>query len=200
VRGDQAQARPRLRFSHVGIFVRDLERMERFYVDVLGFVVTDRGIVRGAPIVFTTWDADEHHQIALVGGRPDLTGFNIINQISFRVGSVEEIQAVWSRVSGADGVSDLRGVNHGNAWSLYFRDPEGSRIEIFADSDWYISQPCIEELDLSLPASEIRTQSENFCRRAPGFQPIAEYRKVIADRIREHNGHRDLGRGETQGG
>ena len=35
--------RPVLTFSHVGIWVTDLETMRRFYTDVLGFVETDRG-------------------------------------------------------------------------------------------------------------------------------------------------------------
>ena len=38
-------------------------------------------------------------------------------------------------------------MNHGNAWSVYFRDPEGNRIEIFCDTEWYIEQPCVEDLD-----------------------------------------------------
>ena len=33
------------RFSHLGIFVSDLEAMEAFYTGVLGFLVTDRGLL-----------------------------------------------------------------------------------------------------------------------------------------------------------
>src|SRR4051812_37629714 len=84
-----------LSMSHIGLYVHDLPVMEAFYTGVLGFTVTDRGKVRGADIVFTSWDPKDHHQVALVSGRPKDLGYNHINQISFRVASVEDLQAVW---------------------------------------------------------------------------------------------------------
>ena len=54
-----------LSMSHIGLYVHDLPRMEDFYTRVLGFTVTDRGKVRGADIVFTSWDPKDHHQVAL---------------------------------------------------------------------------------------------------------------------------------------
>ena len=42
--------------SHIGLYVHDVPKMEDFYTRVLGFTVTDRGKVRGADIVFTSWD------------------------------------------------------------------------------------------------------------------------------------------------
>jgi catechol 2,3-dioxygenase-like lactoylglutathione lyase family enzyme len=62
--------------SHVGLYVHDLQKMEDFYARVLGFTVTDRGKVRGADIVFTSWDPKDHHQVALVIGRPKELAFN----------------------------------------------------------------------------------------------------------------------------
>jgi catechol-2,3-dioxygenase len=173
-----------LAFSHVGIFVHDLPLMEQFYTGVLGFTVTDRGKVRGADIVFTSQDPTEHHQVALVSGRPEDVPFNPINQISFRVPTLEAVQDVWRRVKDSPGVHDLRPINHGNAWALYFRDPEGNRLEVFADSDWYVAQPCAEPLDLSRPASDIRAESEAFCRTAEGFMPIEQWRAGMAERMR----------------
>ena len=175
-----------LSMSHIGIYVYDVPKMEDFYTRVLGFTVTDRGKVRGMDIVFTSWDAKDHHQVILVAGRPKELAYNHINQISFRVTSVEDLQAVWRRVKSEPGVSDLRGMDHGNAWSLYFRDPEGNRLEIFCDTQWYIEQPCIEDLDLSLPADQIRAKSDAFCRTAPGFKPIAEYQAEVAKKIAEN--------------
>lgn len=173
----------RLAFSHVGFQVRDLARMEDFYTRVLGFTVTDRGEARGRRLVFTSWDPRDHHQVVLVEGRQGPAEFNHINQLSFRVERLEDVQAVWRRVKDEPGVHDLYGTNHGNAWSLYFRDPEGNRIEIFCDTDWYITQPCVEPLDLALPADEIRRRSEAFCRTAPGFRPVGEFRAAVAERI-----------------
>ena len=172
-----------LSMSHIGLYVHDLSRMEDFYTRVLGFTVTDRGTVRGADIVFTSWDPKDHHQVALVSGRPKDLAYNHLNQISFRVASVEDLQAVWKRVKSEADVTDMRAMDHGNAWSLYFRDPEGNRLEVFCDTQWYIEQPCIEALDLSLPADQIRAKSDAFCRNAPGFKPIEEYQAEIAAKI-----------------
>jgi catechol-2,3-dioxygenase len=179
----EAARRVPLSMSHIGLYVNDLARMEAFYTHVLGFTVTDRGKVRGADIVFTSWDPKDHHQVALVSGRPKDLAFNHINQISFRVASVEDLQAVWRRVKDEPGVTDLRPMDHGNAWSLYFRDPEGNRLEVFCDTAWYIEQPCLEDLDLSLPAEQIRAKSEAFCRTAPGFKPIEQYQAEVAAKM-----------------
>jgi catechol 2,3-dioxygenase-like lactoylglutathione lyase family enzyme len=180
---DVKPAPVKLNFAHVGIHCVDLPRMVDFYTSVLGFTETDRGVVRGLDIVFTSWDPSDHHQVALVSGRPDTSGFNHINQLSFRVERIEDVQSVWRRVKDAAGVHDMRGTNHGNAFSFYFRDPEGNRIEIFCDTPWYISQPCIEELDLSKPAAQIMAETEAFCRSAPGFRPAAAFRTEVAGRI-----------------
>jgi catechol-2,3-dioxygenase len=183
---NETDRRVPLSMSHIGIYVHDVPTMEDFYTRVLGFTVTDRGKVRGADIVFTSWDAKDHHQVILVAGRPKDLPFNHINQISFRVTSVEDLQAIWRRVKDVPAVTDLRAVDHGNAWSVYFRDPEGNRLEVFCDTQWYIEQPCLEELDLSLPADQIRAKSDAFCRSAPGFRPIEEFQAEIAAKIRLH--------------
>jgi catechol 2,3-dioxygenase len=172
-----------LSMSHIGIYVHDLRLMEDFYTRVLGFTVTDRGKVRGADIVFTSWSSKDHHQVILVAGRPKDLSYNHINQMSFRVSTVEDLQTVWLRIKDEPNVSDIKPMDHGNAWSVYFRDPEGNRIEVFCDTDWYIEQPCLEDLDLTLQADQIRAKSEAFCRSAPGFRPVAEYQAEMATKI-----------------
>ena len=178
----QSAGNAALSFSHMGFHVTDLPMMEEFYTRMLGFVVTDRGEARGHPLVFLSGDPREHHQVVLVGGRP-AGGFTQINQISFRVPTLEDVQAAWRRARDAHGVQRLYCTNHGTSWSLYFFDPEGNRIEIFCDSDWYIPQPRVDELDLAMPADEIRAESERFCRSCEGFKPIEEYRRGIAEKI-----------------
>ncbi len=171
-----------LRFSHVGLYVVDMARMVDFYGRLLGFTVTDRGRLGEALLTFLSRDPREHHQIVLVEGRPpDLTG-RLVNQISFRVDDLESLQRFYRRLREA-GAADLLPITHGNAWSIYFRDPEGNRIEVFTDTEWHVTQPVREPLDLDRPAAEIRRETEAFCRALPGFRPMATWRAELARRI-----------------
>ena len=58
--------------SHMGIFVTDMDRMVRFYTEVLGLTVTDRGqgITFKNELAFLSSDPEKHHQVALASGRP----------------------------------------------------------------------------------------------------------------------------------
>lgn len=170
---------PPLAFSHIGIFVHDLAKMQGFYEDVLGFAVTDQGALDGAGIVFLSRDAREHHQIVLVTGRPAAPGFNIVNQISLRAETLSDLRAVYSLLE-HEGVEELAAVTHGIAWSVYFHDPEGNRIEIFADTPWYVEQPHREPIDLMRPEAEIVAETEARIKHHPSFRPLAEWRKDFA--------------------
>src|SRR5215468_12492422 len=118
-------------FSHVGFYVKDLAKMRDFYCRVLGFVETDRGVARGRPLIFLSRDPNEHHQIVLVEGRSGSFDERVINQISLRVGSLAELKQCYALIKCETDVSDIDPTDHGNAWSLYFRDPEKNRIELF---------------------------------------------------------------------
>jgi catechol 2,3-dioxygenase len=170
-----------LRFSHVGLYVVDMARMVDFYSRVLGFAVTDRGLLGTATLTFLSRDPSDHHQIVLVEGRPPGLPDRIVNQVSFRVDTLAELQRFYRRIRG-EPVGELAPVTHGNAWSVYFRDPEGNRIEVFADTDWHVTQPVREPIDLDRPEDEIRRETEAFCRARPGFRPMAEWRAEVARR------------------
>lgn len=170
-------------FSHVGIFVRDIDRMAEFYQSVLGLVQSDRGELPGRTLVFMTGDEREHHQVVLATGRTGDLADKVINQISFRVERLEDLQTLYHRIRKTPGASDLRAVNHGNAWTLYFRDPELNRLELFTDADWYIAQPISQALDLDLPADEIRERTRVLCESHPSFMPLENWRSALRDKI-----------------
>lgn len=175
-----------LRFSHVGLFVMDMARMVDFYSRVLGFAVTDRGKLGAATLTFLSRDPGDHHQIVLVEGRPEGLPDRIVNQVSFRVDSLGELLSFYRRIR-AEKPRELAPRTHGNAWSLYFRDPEGNRIEVFTDTEWHITQPVSEPIDLERSEDEIRRETEAFCRARPGFRPMAEWRAEIARTIAAHD-------------
>jgi catechol-2,3-dioxygenase len=164
--------------SHFGIHVTDIARMEDFYTRVLGLLVSDRGTLpNGGPtLVFLSRDPDEHHQLVLVTGRPPGSGYNVVNQISFKLPALEDLQARHARLR-ADGIKEFRIVTHGNAWSIYFADPEGNRVELFVDTPWHTPQPFAEPFDVEAPVATIMEQTEAICRSRPGFASRAEWRR-----------------------
>jgi catechol 2,3-dioxygenase len=173
-----------LRFSHVGVFCVNIQSLVDFYTRYLGFVITDRGDLRETELCFLSRDPAEHHQLVLVSGRPDGLANRSINQISFRIDSLSALQSFFMDLPLAL-ISDLDPVNHGISWSIYFRDPEGNRLEIFADTEWYIDQPIKEALDLTLTETEIRAQTHAFCIKQPGFRPLVEWRRDLAAKIEQ---------------
>lgn len=172
---------PEFSFSHMGMYVTDAARMEDFYTRVLGFAVTDRGLLGSVALVFLSRDPRDHHQIVLAAGRP-AGGFNPINQISFRMASLAGLREMHRRLE-AEGVKDLAPVSHGNALSLYFRDPEGNRLELFVDTPWYVEQPVRVPLDMKLPEAEIWAWAERDARSRPGFKPVEEWRAGLAQKL-----------------
>jgi catechol 2,3-dioxygenase len=162
-----------LTFSHMGFFVRDLDKMVAFYTNVLGFFLTDQGMLGPRELRFLSRDPTEHHQIVLMTGRGEDQA-TTINQISFRVTSLEELRSVYARLVATD-APNLDPATHGNAWSVYFPDPEGNRIEVYTDSEWFITQPHKVPVNLSRPAEELRSENEAMCRTMPGFKPIAQW-------------------------
>src|SRR2546428_12070987 len=132
--------------GHVGIYVRDLERMVAFYRDVMGMRITKQNWRVG--IVFLSADPDAvDHEIALMRGRPDATDPHLIQQISMRVASLDDLRAFHRRLV-ADGYRIEEVVNHASAIGCYFFDPEGNRTEVFwgTGRPWWV--PTVSPIDI----------------------------------------------------
>jgi catechol-2,3-dioxygenase len=170
-------------FSHFGINVTDLPRMEDFYTRVVGLLVMDRGQLPGGPtLVFLSRDPDEHHQMVLASGRPPGNEPNTVNQISFKLPALADLKQMHARLS-KEGVVQFRVVTHGNAWSVYFSDPEGNRVEFFVDTPWHTPQPLAEPFDIEAPEAAIMESTEALCRRRPGFMSRAQWRQAQLQRM-----------------
>ncbi|MEN9781023.1 MAG: VOC family protein [Burkholderiaceae bacterium] len=166
-----------LMFSHMGFYVRDLPRMARFYKEVLGFFQTDSGDLGTVQLVFLSRDPSEHHQIVLATGRPADLSFSVINQISLRVPDLATLRVVRDRARADPGVTDLVAATHGNAVSIYFRDPEGNRLEVFMDTPWYCEQPLREPIDLDQGDDAVLAAAEALARSRPKFRSRAEWQR-----------------------
>jgi catechol-2,3-dioxygenase len=189
VAGD-ANPTANLKFSHMGISVRDIAKMERFYTTALGFTVTDRGMAGGMDLVFLSRDPADHHQIVLASGRPEVMPPNTanpqfgpsINQISFKVGSLPDLRVIHSLIE-AHGATSLFPANHGVAWSIYAHDPEDNNLEFYVETDWYITQPFLVPLDLSKTDVELIEHTKAMCEKREGFQPYSAWRTAVAKKM-----------------
>lgn len=166
---------PKWEISHIGIFVTDMDRVRDFYTGILGFKVMDSGEVRpGQRLTFLSKDPKDHHQIVLVTGR-EKESKSTINQITFRVASIKEVRTMHDLLV-AHKVDGIDPVDHGNAWSVYFMDPEGNRLEFFCDTPWYVAQPRRVRLDFSLSDEAIEAATHQSIADDPTTQPFAEWR------------------------
>jgi len=175
---------PDAQLCHIGLYAFDLEKMVDFYSRIFGLTVTDRGYSkRGFNIAFLSRDPIEHHQIAIAEGRPKDAVFTTINQISFRVPSLEDLRKYYPWLV-KQGVKKLDPRDHGNAWSIYFADPEDNRVELYCHSPWHVGQPFGEPLNLTEPADVIRAKTEAMVKKDPTCLPkevfVAQMKKKMA--------------------
>lgn len=161
--------------AHVGIFVRDIEAMTRFYTHVFGLKLTDHGVGRNfkVPLHFLSGSSGQHHQLVLAGGRK-ADAPSTIMQLSFKVDAIDDLRRVRA-LALAEGATQMRGMNHGNALSIYFADLEDNTVEVYLDTPWYVPQPHGDPLDLAKPDAEIWAETEALCRADPGFMPVAQW-------------------------
>ncbi|MCI0151417.1 VOC family protein [Paraburkholderia sediminicola] len=176
---------PRIQFTHCGLFCSDLDKTVEYYKNVLGFVVSDKGVAStGHRLFFMTQDPEIHHQLVLFDGKPTDLPFNPVNQLSFLLDSLDDLKWYYQRAV-KRGVTGIDQVDHGNAWSIYFKDIEGNPLEFYVDAPYYTAQPCKEPLDLNAPTNEILSQTEAMCRRRPGFMTRDDWMASIRERIEQ---------------
>lgn len=141
------------RLGHVGLHCDDLVRQMTFYRDVLGLQVTDQDIDVGL-IFLSSRPDEEHHELVLASGRSGGADARILQQISFRCDSLEDVREYYRRFK-EHGVAFDMIVTHGNAIGVYFYDPEGNRCEVYWATGLAARQPYLERVDLERPADEI---------------------------------------------
>lgn len=113
--------------GHVGLYVQDLDAMAAFYRDFMGMKPTKTS---DASAFFSSDPERSDHEIALIKGRGSPDDPMLINQISLRVASLDDLRDFKHRIEAAGYPID-RIVCHASAIGCYFRDPENNRTEVF---------------------------------------------------------------------
>jgi catechol 2,3-dioxygenase-like lactoylglutathione lyase family enzyme len=117
--------------SHFAYFVPDLAPAEAFYVDRLGFRVTDR--LGGGPFL-RPQACPEHHTMFLIKTPPFMKG---MEHLAFHTGGPGEVMAAGSRFTRLGYESAWGPGRHimGSNWFWYFKSPLGCSVEYDADMD-----------------------------------------------------------------
>ena len=173
--------------AHAVLQVADVEALIEFYTDVIGFEVTDRGLLgpgSDREIVFLSQTARHHHQVAFIDGRAETGPSNNLNHVAFRSsGTLDDLRDLEERLREHPEVRGIRPLTHGNAWSVYFADPEGNGIEIFIDSPWHVPQPQGKPLDLSKSNEEIVAETEAAFAAEHELSPLEDFYAGRAERL-----------------
>jgi catechol-2,3-dioxygenase len=152
--GDTVGFIPRIsRLAHVGIYVTDLDAAVAFYRDVLGLQVTDTEPEMGLTFMSSRPDV-EHHELFLAAGRTAPPGTLMLQQISWRCASLDDVIAFHYRLKAYHVPLNME-VSHGNAIGIYFYDPEGNRNEVYWGTGLKARQAYLASVDLEAPVEEI---------------------------------------------
>ena len=164
--------------GHVGIYVRDLERMVGFYRDFLGMQVTKQNW-EGGTVFLSSDPVASDHEIALVRGRPEHDDPHLINQISLRAETLDDLRDFHRRVLD-EGYQLQRVVNHGSAIGCYFLDPEGNTTEVFWRTGRACWVPTSEPIDLAQPDSAILAEVDRVVERNRAV-PVGGVKEPVAE-------------------
>lgn len=126
------------RLGHVGTFQTDMDAAYDFYVGGLGFFHSDDLAFGPNRAGFFTTNNSDHHAFVCIdaamarGPDSDFDDGITINQISFQVGSLEEVME-GHRFFKENGVHIWRVGRDfpGSNWAFYGRDPDGFLVELF---------------------------------------------------------------------
>ena len=120
------------RLAYVELTVTDPTRSAAFYRDIVGFEITRYRPGIGA---FMTCGVI-HHNLALSKADPDAPkpqkGQIGLNHFAFKVENYEALQRAYNRMLEAE-VTISSITDHGITRSMYFLDPDGLQMELFAD-------------------------------------------------------------------
>lgn len=140
--------------GHVGIYADDLMKQRDFYSRVIGLKIADEDL-EGRGMVFMSADpVSEHHEFVLMKGRVISDDAKVIQQISFKVPEIDDLREYKKRLD-AENITIERIVSHGNAFGMYFFDPEGNRVELYYRTGFPVPQPHGDLIDLGRTDEEL---------------------------------------------
>jgi catechol 2,3-dioxygenase-like lactoylglutathione lyase family enzyme len=119
------------KFAHVVLRTANYDEVIAWYATVL----QARVAFRNDFIAFLTYD-DEHHRVAVLNAPesppsdPTAAG---VHHLAYTYAGLGELLSTYRRLK-AGGIEPARCINHGPTTSMYYRDPDGLRVELQIDN------------------------------------------------------------------
>ncbi len=142
-----ARVRP-AKFAHAVLRTNKFKEMVEWYRTVLEADV----VFSNEMLAFMTYD-DEHHRIAIAGfpGLVDRPRHSVgLDHLAYTYANLGDLIATYERLKAA-GITPAVTINHGPTTSMYYRDPDGNRVELQIDN--FAS---VEELNAWFRSGEFR--------------------------------------------
>lgn len=131
--GESIVAKP-VKFAHVVYQTRRYDEMIAWYQEVF----EARVVHRDPALAFMTYD-DEHHRFAFANldvmkpGAADSRGEVGVNHLAYTYANLGDLLDTYRRLK-AKGITPYWPIHHGLTLSLYYRDPDGNRLEFQIDT------------------------------------------------------------------
>lgn len=140
--------------GHVGIYAEDLMKQRDFYTRVMGLNIADEDLEERKMVFLSADPIAEHHEFVLMQGRVTTDDARVIQQISFKASSIDDLREFKQRLED-ENLTIERIISHGNAFGMYFFDPEGNRIEVYYKTGVPVPQPHGDPIDLARSDEEL---------------------------------------------
>lgn len=120
------------KLSHLVIRTSALARLKSWYLTVLSARVSYENDL----VCFATYD-DEHHRIGIVqlpgvASGPASAAVPGLEHVSFAYADLGSLLANYRRLKNV-GIEPFWTINHGPTISMYYRDPDGNKVELQVD-------------------------------------------------------------------
>lgn len=119
------------KFAHAVLRTNKFRQMVDWYKTVL----MARVVFENEMLAFMTYD-DEHHRLAIaafpgiVDRAPNSAG---LDHLAYTYSSLGDLVATYERLKAA-GITPAAPINHGLTLSMYYRDPDGNKVELQIDN------------------------------------------------------------------
>lgn len=119
------------KFAHAVLRTNKFKQMVEWYRTVLQADI----VAQNEMLAFMTYD-DEHHRLAIaaVPGLADRAPHSVgLDHLAYTYANLGDLVATYERLKAA-GIVPVVPINHGPTLSLYYRDPDGNKVELQIDN------------------------------------------------------------------